>query len=176
MKWKYVWVAAGAVLLMLCADGRSASWAVEKEAVGKTPGLRVEVPVTLERAKVVFNMDHLAFSGDMPVGIKYMHLLALRLEKMGVKGHIVGVFHGEAAYMTLNDKTYNAVRKVDTGNPYKGPIAELIRQGVQVEECVVSMKAHGWVNADLLPGVKVNGGAVARLVQLGQEGYVQIQP
>lgn len=115
-------------------------------------------------------MDHLAFSGDMPVGIKYMHLLALRLEKMGVKGQIVGVFHGKAAYMTLNDKTYNAVRKVDTGNPYKGPIAELIKQGVQVEECVVSMKAHGWVNADLLPGVKVNGGAVARLVQLGQEG------
>jgi intracellular sulfur oxidation DsrE/DsrF family protein len=38
------------------------------------------------------------------------------------------------------------------------------------------MKTRGWVNEDLLPGVKVNTGAVSRLIQLVQEGYVQIQP
>lgn len=27
----------------------------------------VEVPVVLEKANVVFNMDHLAFAGDVPV-------------------------------------------------------------------------------------------------------------
>ena len=52
----------------------------------------------------------------------------------------------------------------------------LLKQGVQIEECAVSMKAHSWGNEDLLPGIKVNTGAVIRLIQLTQEGYTQIQP
>ncbi|MHB8894135.1 MAG: DsrE family protein [Candidatus Geothermincolia bacterium] len=88
----------------------------------------------------------------------------------------MGVFHGDAAYMTLTDKAYNAYRAVSTGNPYKELIAELLKQGVQMEECAVSMGAHNWINEDLLLGVKVNTGAVIRLIQLNQEGYVQIQP
>jgi len=83
----------------------------------------------------------------------------------------------------------------------------LLKQGVQIEECAVSMNAHGWSNEDLLPGVnpvrnssgalnpagivlkpnpaassevsngvKVNTGAVGRIIQLVQEGYIQIQP
>ena len=138
--------------------------------------LHVDVPVKLERADVVFNMDHLAFQGDYPVGMKYMHLLAQRLKETGAKGRIVAVFHGQAAYMTLNDKAYDAHRKVSTGNPYKKLIADLQAEGVQIEECAVSMRGNGWVNDDLLPGVKVNSGAVGRIVQLVQQGYVQIQP
>ncbi len=136
----------------------------------------VELQVVLEKADVVFNMDHLAFAGDLPVGINYMHLLANRFKEMGTKGNIIGIFHGDAAYMTLNDNAYNAYRHVSTGNPYKVLIAELMKQGVQIEECSVSMKNHQWGNEDLLPGVKVNTGAVGRLIQLVQEGYVQIQP
>ncbi|MHB1460881.1 MAG: DsrE family protein [Armatimonadota bacterium] len=136
----------------------------------------VEIPVVLQKANVVFNMDHLAFAGDVPVGINYMRLLTNRLRGMNTKGQVVGVFHGDAAYMTLNDDAYNAYRKVITGNPYKGLLAELLKLGVQIEECVVSMKNHAWGNDDLLPGVKVNDGAVGRLIQLMQQGYVQIQP
>jgi intracellular sulfur oxidation DsrE/DsrF family protein len=136
----------------------------------------VEIPVLLEKANVVFNMDHLAFTGDVPVGISYMHLLTNRFREMNIKGQIIGVFHGDAAYMTLNDEAYNAYRKVITGNPYKGLLAELLKQGVQIEECVVSMKNHAWGAEDLLPGVKINAGAVGRLIQLTQEGFVQIQP
>jgi intracellular sulfur oxidation DsrE/DsrF family protein len=110
------------------------------------------------------------------VGIKYMHLLADRFEEEGISGRIIGIFHGYAAYMTLTDNAYNAYRNVGTGNPYKGLIAELMKKGVQIEECAVSMKSHNWMNQDLLPGVKVNTGAVGRLIQLVQEGYVQIQP
>lgn len=136
----------------------------------------VEIPVVLEKANVVFNTDHLAFTGDMPVGISYMLLLTSRVGEMNIKGQIVGVFHGDAAYMTLNDEAYNAYRKVTTGNPYKGLLAELLKQGVQIEECIVSMKNHAWGPEDLLPGVKINAGAVGRLIQLTQEGFVQIQP
>jgi len=136
----------------------------------------VDIPVVLEKANVVFNMDHLAFAGDLPVGINYMHLLANRFKELKAKGQIIGVFHGGTAYITLNDEAYNVYRKVTTGNPYKELIAELIKQDVEIEECVVSMQNHQWGNEDLLPGIKVNNGAVGRLIQLVQEGYVQIQP
>ncbi|MDA8383952.1 MAG: DsrE family protein [Betaproteobacteria bacterium] len=142
----------------------------------KIHAIHVQIPVHLKQANVVFNMDHPAFFGDMPVGMKYMHLLALRMKQTGTKGRIIGVFHGKAAFMTLNDRAYDAYRGVTTGNPYKGLIANLQHQGVQIEECAVSMKGHGWGNADLLPGVRVNAGAVGRIIQLVQRGYVQIQP
>ncbi|ERR1035437_893692 len=152
------------------------AWAVDGQETKPSSTIHIDIPVTLEKANVVFNLDHLVFTGDLPVGMKYMNLLAKRIKEMGAQGQIIGVFHSEAAYLTLNDKAYNAYRNVTTGTPYKELVANLIKQGVQIEECAVSMKAHGWSNNDLLPGVKVNGGAVARLIQLVQQGYIQIQP
>ena len=139
-------------------------------------GIEIDVPVKVEKADVVFNMHHLAFHGDMPLGIKYMQLLARHYKQQSIKGNIIGLFYGEVAYMTLNDSAYNAYRGVSSGNPYKGLIAGLLQQGVEIEECAVSMKGHNWSNEDLLPGVKVTTGAVIRLIQLAQQGYVQIQP
>ena len=69
--------------------------------------IHIDVPVRLEKADVVFNMDHLAFAGDLPIGIRYMDLLAKRYVEWNTKGTIIGIFHGPAAYMTLNDKAYN---------------------------------------------------------------------
>jgi len=36
--------------------------------------IHVDIPVVLKNANVVFNMDHLAFAGDLPVGINYIAL------------------------------------------------------------------------------------------------------
>lgn len=138
--------------------------------------IHIDIPVKLKQANVVFNMDHLAFMDDLPFGMNYMRLLAANMKNNAIPGKIIGVFHGPASYMTLNDAAYNAARHVTTGNPYAKLIAQLQGQGVQIEECAVSMKGHHWGNADLLPGVLVNAGAVGRIVQLVQEGYVQIQP
>ncbi len=140
------------------------------------PSVEVDVPVKLESAKVAFNMDHLAFQGDLPVGMKYMRLFAERMREQNVPAQIVGVFHGEAGYMLLNDAAYNRVRRVDSGNPFKSVVADLIARGVRIEECAVTMRGNGWGNKDLLPGVNVNTGAVIRLVQLQQQGFSQIQP
>jgi len=153
-------------VLFICFGLKGMALAEEAKPAGHGDAIRIEIPVSLQRANVVFNMDHLAFSGDMPVGIKYMHLLANRFKEMGIKGQIIGIFHGDAAYMTLNDKAYNVFRSIKTGTPYKSLIAGLIEQGVQIEECAVSMKAHQWTNEDLLPAVKVNAGAVSRLIEL----------
>jgi len=152
------------------------SHAAEPAVTPASAQIHVDIPVKLKQANVLFNMDHPAFVGDMPIGLTYMRLLAARLKQTRTRGHIVGVFHGMAAYMTLNDAAYDKIRHTATGNPYKDVIAGLIKQGVQLEECAVSMKAHGWGNKDLLPGIKVNSGAIGRIVQLVQQGYVQIQP
>jgi intracellular sulfur oxidation DsrE/DsrF family protein len=140
------------------------------------PAIHIDIPVNLKKANVVFNISQVDFSGDVPIGIKYMQLLATRFKETGTRGRIIGIFHGHAAYMIVNDKAYNAYRLESTGNPYKTFIVSLVEQGVQIEACGISMKNNGWSNEDLLPGVKVNAGAIGRLIQLVQEGYVQIQP
>jgi intracellular sulfur oxidation DsrE/DsrF family protein len=148
---------------------------VDRAANGAEPALRIDIPVKIETAKVVFNIDRLVFNGDMPFALGHLFLLSNDLRELNAKGQIIAIFHTEAGHVTLNDKAYNASRNVTTGNPYKELIAGLIKQGVQIELCGATAKAMHWVNADLLPGVKVNTDAMARLTQLGQEGYVQIK-
>ena len=150
--------------------------AADAKPVSAEGQISIDIPVTLKAANVVFNMDHVALNGDLPIGMKYMELLDKKMKADKTSGKIIGIFHGPAAYMTLNDQAYNANRKVTTGNPYKGLVEGLIASGIQIEECAVSMKGNNWTNKDLLPGVKVNTGAIGRLIQLTQEGYVQIQP
>jgi intracellular sulfur oxidation DsrE/DsrF family protein len=140
------------------------------------PGISIDVPVVLKQVKVVFNMDHAAFSGDTPVGLAHMMTMSERLQQSGTEWKIIGVFHGEAGYMLLDDEKYNAARKTKTGNPYKAMIRTLVERGIAIEECAFTMKANGWRNEDLLPMVKVNGGADLRIVELVQEGYVMLQP
>jgi len=84
------------------------------------------------------------------------------------------VFHTNAGHVTLHDEAYNAERMVATGNPYKQLLAELMKRGVEVELCGATATAHKWGNEDLLPGIKVNTDAMARMSQLVQEGFVQI--
>ena len=140
------------------------------------PEIHIDVPVALKQAKVVFNMDHAAFSGDTPVGLTHMTLMTDRFKQTGIPWNVVAVFHGDAGYMLLNDDAYNAQRKTKTGNPYKATIESLIQAGVQIEECAVTMKGNKWSNANLLPGVKVDSGADGRIVELVQQGYVMLQP
>ena len=74
----------------------------------------------------------------------------------------------------VHDIAYNADRKIATGNPYKGFVADLMKRGVKIELCGATAKAHKWGNSDLLPGIKVNTDAMARTTQLVQEGFVKI--
>ena len=146
-------------------------------AMAQTPEpIHIDVPVMLKQAKVLFNMDHLAFGGDVPVGISHMGLMTERFKMTGTQWSMVAVFHGDAGYMLLNDDAYNRVRKTKTGNPFKSRIDDLMKAGAQIEECAVTMRGNHWTNSELLPGVKVNTGADGRIIQLVQEGYVMLQP
>lgn len=167
-KSKIVW----AFLFLVFFTGGQAALAQDKAE----ESIHIDIPVKLDNPKVVFDIGHPAFVGDMPLGMRYMDLLANRLKESGGNGNIIGVFYGDATYMVLNDKAYNAFRHVSTGNPHKETIAALIKENVQVEVCAFAMKMHHWTNADVLPDVKVNSGAIGRIVQLVQQGYVQIRP
>jgi intracellular sulfur oxidation DsrE/DsrF family protein len=138
--------------------------------------IRVDIPVALKEAKVVFNMDHAAFNGDSPVGLAHMTLMVDRFKQVGTKWKIAAIFHGDAGYMLLNDESYNTARKIKTGNPYKSMIEKLISEGVDIEECMVTMKGNKWTNSSLLAGVKVDSGADGRIIELVQQGYVMLQP
>jgi intracellular sulfur oxidation DsrE/DsrF family protein len=144
------------------------------------PALRIDVPVKLEKANVVFDVGHLVLNGDMPFVLGDMDLLATDLSNWNVKGEIIAVFHGDAAFLVLNDEAYDANRRVQTGhpiqtgNPYGKLIAGLMKQGVQIELCGATAAANHWTNKDLLPGVKVNTNAMVRVTELEQKGFTLI--
>ena len=143
------------------------------------PSLHIDIPVKLEKANVVFDIGHLVLNGDMPFFLGDMDLLVTDLKDWNVKGEIIAVFHGDAAYLLLNDASYDANRHVpghpvNTANPYAKLLKGLMEQGVQIELCGATAAANHWGNADLLPGVKVNTDAMARVTELEQKGFTLI--
>jgi hypothetical protein len=86
-------------------------------------------------------------NGDMPFFLGDMDLLVSDLKRWNVNGEVIAVFHGDAAYIVLNDEAYDANRHVQTGhpvqmgNPYRKLLAALMEQGVQIE--AVRRHRHG---------------------------------
>jgi intracellular sulfur oxidation DsrE/DsrF family protein len=134
----------------------------------------IDIPVKLKEVRTVFSIAALAFEGDLPASIFHLQLIENDIADWKAKSEVIAVFHTNAGHVTLNDTAYNTDRNITTGNPYKGLIADLMKRGVQIELCGATAKAHGWVNADLLPGIRVNTDAMARTTQLVQEGFVKI--
>jgi intracellular sulfur oxidation DsrE/DsrF family protein len=122
----------------------------------------------------LFSVGVLVFEGDLPASLFHIQVLSDDIADWKAKSEVIAVFHTNAGHVTLNDDAYNKERNVRTGNPNRALIADLIRRGVGIELCGATAKAHGWGNADLLPDVKVNTDAMARMTQLVQEGFVKI--
>ena len=136
--------------------------------------LHIDIPVKLTGVKVVFSIGALSFEGDLPASIFHMQLIENDIAEWKAKSEAVAVFHTNAGHVTLKDSSYNTDRNVATGNPYKDLVADLMKRGVHIELCGATAKVHGWGNADLLPNIKVNTNAMARITQLVQDGFVQI--
>lgn len=138
----------------------------------KMAGPRIDVPVSLKEARVLFRIDRVGQGGDNRFALQQIAVMSEKLRQMGAETKVVAVFNGDGGFMLLNDMAYNDARKTKDGNPYKSQIGNLIAQGVEVEECGMTMMREGWANKQLLPGVKVNAGANLRVVDLVQKGYV----
>jgi intracellular sulfur oxidation DsrE/DsrF family protein len=140
------------------------------------PELKIDIDVRLKNAKVVLNLDHLAYAGKEPFGLLYARILQEQFTADKTASQVIAIFHGKAGYWSLNDAAYNRVRRTKTGNPYAKQIAALQTGGVRFEVCGQTARDNKWVNADFLPGIAVNSGANFRIIQLVQDGFVQIQP
>jgi intracellular sulfur oxidation DsrE/DsrF family protein len=136
--------------------------------------IHIDVPTKLEKAHVVVDMGHLVLNADMPFALGDTKLLADNLHEWNVNGQIVMVFRGDSAHLVLDDETYGANRHVQTGNPYKKLMLDLMAKGVQIELCGATARANHWSNANLLPGIKVDTNAMVRITELEQEGYTLI--
>ena len=136
--------------------------------------LRIDIPVRLRELRVAFSIADLAFEGDLPASIFHLQLIANDIADWKAEAQVIAVFHTNAGHVTLHDDAYNAERSVATGNPYKQLLVGLMKRRVEVELCGATAAVHKWGNGDLLPGIKVNTDAMARMSQLVQEGFVQI--
>jgi len=141
---------------------------------GQEKTLHIDVPVKLTEVKIVFSVASLSFEGDLPASISHLQLITNDISDRKAKSEVVVVFHTNAGHVALHDQAHNPDRNIATGNPYKKLVTDLMERGVQVELCGATAKAHGWGNADLIPGIKVNTDAMARTIQLVQEGFVKI--
>ena len=136
--------------------------------------LHVDIPIELDEVRVVFSVASLTFEGDMPAVLFHAGIVIADAAAWKVQPEVVVVFHTNAGHVTLDDQTYNTNRHVATGNPYKAVIEGLIAKGAQIELCGATARAMGWGNADLIPGIKINRNAMARLTQLVRRGFVKI--
>ena len=136
--------------------------------------LYIDIPVKLDDVKAVFSVAALACAGDLPTSIIHLQRITSDIADWGAASEVVAIFHTDAGHVTLHDKAYNADRNVETGSPYKDLIAGLMSRGVHVELCGATARVHHWGNEDLLPGIKVNTDAGARMIQLVQQGFVKI--
>jgi intracellular sulfur oxidation DsrE/DsrF family protein len=149
---------------------------VEKDPDMSISGTRlhIDIPVKLAEVKAAFSIGSLMFEGDLPASIFHIQLIAKDITDWSAKAQVIAVFHTNAGHVTLNNDAYDSDRNIATGNPYKALVANLMEHGVQIELCGATAKVHNWGNADLLPGIKINTDAMARMTQLVQEGFVKI--
>ena len=125
--------------------------------------LHIDIPVKLKELKIAFHIAELAFEGDLPASIFHLQLITDDTADWKAKTQVIAVFNTNAGHPTLNDEAYNIERNIKTGNPYKDLITDLMKRGVQIELCGATAAIHKWTNSDLIPGVKVNTDAMARM-------------
>ncbi|MEJ2450630.1 MAG: hypothetical protein P8047_08150, partial [Gammaproteobacteria bacterium] len=101
--------------------------------------------------------------------------------------HIYGVIHGTALHWALNDAWWEA-QVDDEGNqlyPNGNPEGVWIKKlqdfaaktglDIHLEVCGVTLMGNGLTNANVYPGILVNGGAFGRFAVLHNEGFLVIQ-
>ena len=83
----------------------SATYSTDRAEAQSNQALHIDIPVKLEKANVVLDIGHMVLNGDMPFFLGDMDLLASDLRDWNVKSEVIAVFHGDAAYILLNDES-----------------------------------------------------------------------
>lgn len=155
----------------------------------------VDVPVSLTRAKAVFNLDTNSVNGKgESKGLKHMFMYGTALKnriKAGLMDAddvaVIGVLHGAASKWALKDgdaakEQRKWIKNIFAlANPTDGSPAI----NIQLEICGVNMMGNGWTKADLYTydvngnpdsnatgRILVNQGAIGRITDLQQSKFV----
>ena len=98
--------------------------------------------------------------------------------KPGKDFEIAMVFRSDGAQFLLSDEAYDLkVKKPhDKGNPNRAALDSLVKAGVTMYECQVSMRGKGYEPADLLPFSRVVISGIGSIIDLEKSGYQQITP
>jgi intracellular sulfur oxidation DsrE/DsrF family protein len=132
-----------------------------------------------DNIKVVYDVKNDDWEAGVGKALYYVRGLLESYKSMGVspdKLHISVVMHGPTAYWLLNDAAYQ--KRSDDPFDYNSNgtiVQELLTHGVSVEICNSSMKANGWTEKDLLPGVTIVHDAYTRFIDLQLRGYAYIR-
>ena len=129
--------------------------------------------------RVVYDVKDDVWDAGIGKALYYVRGLLESYKALGVPQkelHISVVLHGPTAYWILNEQTYRQFKNDEFAfNPNEHVIQGLLKHGVSVEVCNVSLRSKGWSAADLLPGVTVVRDAYTRLIDLQQQGYAYIR-
>jgi intracellular sulfur oxidation DsrE/DsrF family protein len=158
---------------MLATIGLSLSLVPLFASRAPQPAIPIDIPVPLTKADTVFNILHRDPITGPQTSLHLAKVLDGNLTKERVPHTMILVFHGDGAPLACDDATFKRLTGSKRANPYKQAIADLQKAGVQTEICVVAMEAQGISRNQLLPGIKVNAGALLRIIELTQKGYTQ---
>ncbi|WP_373017355.1 DsrE family protein [Thiomicrorhabdus sp.] len=129
--------------------------------------------------KVVYDINQNDTEAGIGKALFYARGLIEAYKKQNVplnQVHISLVVHGAAGFWLLKDEGYqNATGNPFDVNPNTKVVKELIDNGVSVELCHVTMKAHHWNANEILPGVKIVFDAYTRMIDLQMQGYAYIK-
>lgn len=157
---------------MLTLIGFSLGLALAAASPAQT-SIPIDIPAPLTNADVVFNILHRDPIPGRQTSLHLAKVLDGNLTRERVPRNFILVFHGDGAALVCDDVTFKRQTGSKVANPYKQAIANLQKAGLQTEICVVAMEEKGIARNQLLPGVKVNAGALLRIIELTQKGYTQ---
>jgi intracellular sulfur oxidation DsrE/DsrF family protein len=127
----------------------------------------------------VWEVNTDVWENGVGAGLHYPSLLNAKYQSLGLKKgdyQISVVVHLAAGYWLLNDAAYQKHTGKTGANPNKELVAQLIKDGVSIELCGVTMLNNKWTAPDLLPGVIIlETGAYSRIIDLQKSGYSYIR-
>lgn len=132
-----------------------------------------------QNINVVYDVKDDVWEAGVGKALYFLNGLMGSYSSMGVSQdqvHISVIMHGSTAYWLLNENAYQ-IHKNDPFdfNPNEHIVQELLAKGVSVEICNSTMKAKGWTEKDILPGVTIVHDAYSRLIDLQMRKYAYIR-
>jgi len=132
-----------------------------------------------QNISVVYDVKDDILEAGVGKALFFLNGLMASYKSMGVPSdelHISVIMHGATAYWLLNEHAYQT-HKGDPFdyNPNEHIVQSLLNSGVSVEICNSTMKAKGWTEKDIMPGVTIVHDAYSRLIDLQLRKYAYIR-